>query len=152
MCRKIFLLRHGTPQRKDSQRRYIGLTDIKLSENGRREAEAAGLWLKDKAIKKVYVSPLIRALETAKIVANFAGLSAPIIAQDLREINLGEWEEKTINEIRENYTQQFEERGRHSWDFRITGGETFHEAHERFSGFLTSALASTKGNILLVTL
>ena len=152
MCRKICLLRHGTPQ-LDHQRRYIGITDLALSDNGRREAEVIGLWLKDNVdtISAVFTSPLIRALDTAKIAADIAGLPEPVIAPELREINLGIWEGRTIDEISRNYPEQFEERGRNIWNYRITGGETFCEACGRFSGFLAGVLASTSGDILIVS-
>ncbi len=153
MCRKIILLRHGTPLIKDSRQRYIGRTDLLLSEKGKYEAEAVGLWLRENAddVEAVYTSPLIRALETAKIAASVAGFPEPIIAPELSEINLGDWEGRLVDEIRERYPEQFVERGRNAWDFRIPGGETFHDTCVRFSSFLADALGSTQGNILLVS-
>ena len=153
MVRKIFLLRHGTPQQKDSQRRYIGLTDLTLSEKGIAEAEAIGLWLKENSggIEKIFSSPLTRTLETAKTAAKFLNIPEVFTDQGLREINLGLWEAKSIAEIQITCPKSFEERGIRPWNFRIPEGETFHEACERFSGCLTKILESTDGNILIVS-
>ena len=153
MARKIFLLRHGTPQQKDSQRRYIGITDLKLSEKGRAEAEASGLWLKENSggIEKIFSSPLTRTLETAKTAAKFLDIPEVFTADGLREINLGSWEAKSVAEIQSAFPESFAERGIRAWDFRIPKGETFHEACERFSVCLTKILESTDGNILIVS-
>lgn len=59
---KIYILRHGQTQ-YNAEKRYQGQRDIPLSNEGR-----AALRKADLCPEKVYVSPLSRAVETAKIL------------------------------------------------------------------------------------
>ncbi|MDO5137528.1 MAG: phosphoglycerate mutase family protein, partial [Oscillospiraceae bacterium] len=54
---RALLIRHGKTQ-GNSERRYIGITDEPLSEEGRAEVERVR---PDSSLKLVYVSPLLRA-------------------------------------------------------------------------------------------
>ena len=89
---QALLIRHGkTPG--NAERRYIGRTDEPLSAEGRAEAE---LLEKDFAKEKVYVSPYLRARETASILFPNA---EQIIAPDLRETDFGIFEGRNADEM-----------------------------------------------------
>jgi broad specificity phosphatase PhoE len=73
--------------------------DVALSELGGRQAEALGRAIRRLPIAAVYTSPLERARRTAEIAA--AGLGVPLTpVDDLRELSLGDWEGRTVEEIR----------------------------------------------------
>ncbi|MCX6795484.1 MAG: histidine phosphatase family protein [Candidatus Falkowbacteria bacterium] len=74
---KIFFIRHGQTT-GDLEDRYGGDYDDQLSEDGRKQAEILFSELKNKGIKAIISSPLIRALETAKIISN---LGCPIVIE-----------------------------------------------------------------------
>ena len=80
---QIYLLRHGQTE-YNAQHRYQGQQDIPLSAAGRAQLRPAG-FMPDVA----YVSPLIRARQTAEIF--FPGCPQ-IIVQDLREMCFGSFE------------------------------------------------------------
>ncbi len=80
---QIYLLRHGQTE-YNAQHRYQGQQDIPLSAAGRAQLRPAG-FMPD----VVYVSPLIRARQTAEIF--FPGCPQ-IIVQDLREMCFGSFE------------------------------------------------------------
>ena len=86
------LIRHGRTPGND-ERRYIGRTDESLSARGKAEAEKA---VRDFEQKKVYVSPLKRARETAAILFPNA---EQIILPGLRETDFGSFEGKTADEM-----------------------------------------------------
>lgn len=86
------LIRHGRTPGND-ERRYIGRTDESLSARGKEEAEKA---VRDFKQKKVYVSPLKRARETAAILFPNA---EQIILPGLRETDFGIFEGKTADEM-----------------------------------------------------
>ncbi|MDS9470093.1 histidine phosphatase family protein [Paracoccus sp. MBLB3053] len=95
----IYLLRHGQTE-FNLQGRYQGWSDSPLTAEGRRQALACGKLLErhDKP-RMLWVSPLPRARETARLIAQvIPGIS---IREDdrLREVSLGEWEGKTRAEI-----------------------------------------------------
>ena len=64
---KLYILRHGETD-YNNQGRFQGQNDISLNERGKKQAEETKIKLKDIKFDKVFVSPLKRAIETAKIV------------------------------------------------------------------------------------
>ena len=94
----LVLARHGQSV-SNAVRRFQGVQDVALSELGLRQAEALGRAIRLRPIAAVYTSPLERARHTAEIAAE--GLGVPLTAvDDLRELSLGEWEGRTVEEIR----------------------------------------------------
>jgi alpha-ribazole phosphatase len=96
MVSRLILIRHGDPG--DRWRgRYIGRTDVPLSAEGRRQAEAlAGPAGRLKGAHFL-ASPLRRARETAEIALGDRGCFE--IDNDLREIDFGRWEQMSFTEI-----------------------------------------------------
>ncbi|MDR0937558.1 MAG: histidine phosphatase family protein [Oscillospiraceae bacterium] len=91
---ELILLRHAKTA-GNLVKRYIGKTDEKLAPEGVAEASA----LVDRTIGRVYVSPLRRAVETAEI--RFPGAEL-VICEDLREMDFGDFEGLSANEMAEN--------------------------------------------------
>jgi len=95
---RLLLARHGQSV-SNAVRRFQGAQDVALSELGARQAEALGQAIRRLPIAAVYTSPLERARRTAEIAA--AGLGVPLTpVDDLRELSLGDWEGRTVEEIR----------------------------------------------------
>ena len=89
------LIRHGkTPG--NALRRYIGRTDEPLSDEGRREAERLQ---KDETVRLVFVSPLLRARETAAILFPRARQH---VLDNLRETDFGAFEGRSAEEMAED--------------------------------------------------
>ena len=63
---QLILLRHGQSQ-WNLENRFTGWVDLPLSENGKKEAAAAGANLKDYKVDKVYTTPLQRANMTFRL-------------------------------------------------------------------------------------
>jgi len=89
---KVLLIRHGMTE-GNIHRRYNGRTDDPLCEQGILQAQAAGI-LSDMA--HVYVSPMKRAMQTAKICFPNAQMH---IIDDLREMDFGDFEGRTADEM-----------------------------------------------------
>lgn len=86
----IYLIRHGATAWNE-ERRYQGLTDLPLSNAGRGALRQA-----DFSPEIVYVSPLIRARETAAILFPEA---EQIMIPGFREMNFGAFEGRTAAEM-----------------------------------------------------
>ena len=118
----IFLVRHAEST-WNRQRKIQGQKDPPLSPYGKREAKIVSRRFKELPFGVVYSSPLKRATQTARaIVGKKAGI---IIEDDLREICLGKWEGKKLEQIRKKYGDAFDR-----WVVRpdlipIPGGEDF---------------------------
>ena len=77
----LILIRHGESQ-WNLENRFTGWVDVELSDKGRKEAETAGIKLKDYPIDKAYTSVLKRAINTLDIAMKSAGKSAIPITRD----------------------------------------------------------------------
>jgi probable phosphoglycerate mutase len=93
----ILLVRHGETD-WNLERRVQGRTDRPLNETGRRQAIELASELADERVDAVYSSDLVRAHETARILARRKGLDVTVIP-DLREKDFGTWEGFTDQEI-----------------------------------------------------
>ena len=80
-------------------RKFQGTTDVLLSDLGRGQAAALGHALRGRRLAAAYVSPMRRAVETAEIALAEAGVPVRPM-EELRELSLGEWEGRTVDEIR----------------------------------------------------
>ena len=72
--------------------------DVPLSELGRRQAAALGDALRRRRLAHVYASPLERARRTAETWSPSSACRSRV--DDLRELSLGDWEGRTVDEIR----------------------------------------------------
>jgi len=96
---RIILIRHGETV-WNAEGRIQGHEDIALSERGVRQAQLVAERLSNIQIHAVYSSDLLRAKETAEIIAARHGLKVnPTSA--LREAYLGSWQGKTLAEVAE---------------------------------------------------
>jgi broad specificity phosphatase PhoE len=101
----FYVIRHG--QSKGNAAGILqGRGEYSLSENGRAQAEARGYALKARlagAVKPgkalLFSSPLGRARLTSEIIAETAGLPAPVFIEDLKEMELGLWSGKRWNDV-----------------------------------------------------
>lgn len=86
----IYLIRHGETDRNSAQA-LQGRSDVPLNETGVQQAREAARFLADRGIvfDRVFSSPLIRAIDTAKLVA--PGV-APVLDDRLLEMDYGPYE------------------------------------------------------------
>ena len=90
---KVWLIRHGMT-RLGEEKRYQGRLDDGLTETGR-----AALLRADFCPKRVYVSPALRARETAKILFPEA---EQVLCPELREMDFGNFEGRGWWEMEED--------------------------------------------------
>jgi broad specificity phosphatase PhoE len=82
---QIFFIRHGETT-GDIENRYGGDYDDHLSEKGRKQSEILAAQLKNKGIKTIFTSSLVRAQETSSFIAKATGAKVEV-APLLRERN-----------------------------------------------------------------
>jgi probable phosphoglycerate mutase len=100
MTVRILLVRHGQSE-WNAVGRWQGQADPPLSDLGRRQARAAAGAIG--AVDAVFASDLVRAADTAGIIADELGIGPVLIDPDLRERDAGEWSGLTRAEIDERY-------------------------------------------------
>jgi broad specificity phosphatase PhoE len=136
----ILLARHGeTDWNRD--RRWQGHSDMPLNESGRDQARALADELAGETIDAVYSSDLVRAHETARIVAERSGLDVTVVP-DLREVNVGSWEGLSDDEVR----RRFPDAARGGWE----NGETYEQMGSRVIDALRRIADTHAGQRVLV--
>ena len=151
---RLYFARHG--QSEANVQMVISNRDLfhPLTELGRQQVEAFSRSLTDVPVAAIYSSPIVRAAQTAQIVAAAKGLPVEI-ADALREPDCGIMEGRADEEAWAEH-----QRVMHDWvvlrqfDSRIAGGESFHDLRARFVPFvdwLVAAHGTTDRNILLIT-
>lgn len=136
---RVWLFRHGElPQ--VSPRRFVGQSDIALSDEGRRQARYWAGVLARVPFALAVSSDLSRCLETARIMLH--GRSVPLDEEPrLREICLGAWEGLTVARVRERFPGHYEARGRDLAGFRPERGESFADARARAEAALVELVS-----------
>jgi broad specificity phosphatase PhoE len=143
---QILIVRHGeTDWNRD--RRFQGHADPPLNDAGREQARALADELARERIDFVYTSDLVRARETAEIVATRLG--ADVVAlSELREIDVGEWEGLTWPQIEERFPE-----GALTWHQHGCGwksGETYDQLGDRVIAALRRIAADHPAQTVLV--
>ena len=124
---KIFLIRHGEIS-PFTPRRFIGQTDVMLTDHGREQMFQLSEYLKSFPADRFVCSPLGRCLESCDILT--AGSEYEII-KDFKEISLGEWDGLTVEEVKKRFPGSYENRGADMGYFRPEGGESFSDLQQR---------------------
>lgn len=139
---RLLLIRHGEPE-DDARGRCYGRLDIGLSPTGAASAERLAESLRDVALEKVYVSPRRRAVQTAAALGG-----TPIVDDRLRELDFGELEGRTYDEIEREQPRFFREWMETPTLVRFPGGESYAELRERVSFAVDDVVAAHAGRIV----
>jgi broad specificity phosphatase PhoE len=99
----LILVRHGETE-ANVQQVWQGSMDAPLTERGHQQVAATATYIaeltKQYPVDAFYVSPLPRAQSTAAAIAQTID-QQPLIFDDLREFDLGDWEGRSFRELRE---------------------------------------------------
>jgi probable phosphoglycerate mutase len=134
----VYLVRHGETE-WSAGGRHTSVTDVELTESGRRDAERLRSVFAGVDLALVLVSPRVRARATAEL----AGLGDRVeVDEDLVEIAYGDYEGLTTPAIREQRP------GWTVWTDGSPGGETVEDAGRRADRVIARALAAA-GNVAL---
>lgn len=136
--KELWLARHGETEWSRA-RRHTGITDIPLTPDGVRQAEALGRRLRDISFELVLTSPLLRARTTAEA----AGFDDVETTDDLLEFDYGKYEGLTSEEITR------EAPGWNLWRDGCPDGEIPAQVGERTDRVLERAL-TVSGRVLVV--
>jgi broad specificity phosphatase PhoE len=123
---EIFLVRHGESEH-NLERRVQGWSGTGLTERGRADARTAAAALRTRGVAAVYGSDLARAAETAVIIGEALGVT-PILSEAFREIRMGPWEGRRVDEVEAND-------GEALWKWRWDGRNPPHPDVEPIDAF-----------------
>jgi broad specificity phosphatase PhoE len=96
-----------------------------------RQAERLALRLAGEPLSAVYTSDLSRAFETAQVIVSRHAGVAVLPLRELREIDMGEWEGKTFDEIRDTAPCAAVKWLEDTVNNPIPGGESYAQLRDR---------------------
>ncbi len=151
---RLYFVRHA--QSEANVRMVISNRDLPhpLTDLGRQQAAALARSLADVTLSVIYSSPIVRAAETAQIVAASRGLPFEF-ADALREPDCGIIEGRADEDAWAEHDRVMQDWAvRRRFDSHIEGGESLFDLRARFVPFIERLIAShgsTDHNILLIT-
>jgi broad specificity phosphatase PhoE len=126
---RVYLIRH-CESLGNIERIFHGITDVDISENGKKQLDRLRERCRDFKFDAIYSSPLIRAYKTAEAANYYHGL--PIITDEgLLEQNGGHWEDKKFEELPVLFPEEFRRWEEEPGMFCPEGGEPMREVYDR---------------------
>ena len=122
--------RHGETDDNVPPPRVQGWIDTPLNDRGRAQARALAASVEGRGVASVYSSHLVRARETAEIVARELGLEVRV-DERLAESRRGTWEGRLLEEIEREEPDLWAAWRKGGGEFRFPGGESLAEHAER---------------------
>ena len=109
---EIVLVRHGLPLRVELE---TGIADPELASEGHEQAAKMAAYLGIEDIEAIYVSPLRRAVETARPLCKLLGLEA-VVSEGVAEFDRNSREYVPVEELRATNDPRWEKLLRGEWD------------------------------------
>jgi broad specificity phosphatase PhoE len=149
MTTRLLLARHGETLSTVAAR-MCGSTDSPLSAGGKSQARRLARFLAEtEQIDALYSSPLQRARHTAEAIGERTGLT-PVCLDDLRELDCGDCEDLTLDEIQRRFPDAWERNLLDDKAFCWPGGETRAALHGRITGAFDEILRATPEATIVV--
>lgn len=143
---RVYLVRHGATDFLG--RAIVGRKPgVALNGEGRAQAERLGRRFRNEGITAIHCSPLDRARETARPIADQLGLDIDIAAA-LNEVDFGEWTGLSLEELARLPDWQRWNSLRSS--SRVPGGETMLEVQARVVGYIEKLGAAVRDAAYIV--
>ena len=109
---EIVLVRHALPVRVELE---TGIADPELAAEGHEQAAKMAAYLGIEDVEAIYVSPLRRALETARPLCEVLGLEA-VVSEGVAEFDRNSREYVPVEELRATNDPRWEKLLRGEWD------------------------------------
>lgn len=141
---RLILLRHG---RTGLSGRYVGSSDVPLSEAGRAQIQGLRPGLAAMQIDGLLASPMLRCTQSVDLL----GLGLPVqLDPDLREIDFGRWEGMSFAEIEAQDPELVQEWAHGNDNFCFPDGEATAAFTDRMESVKDRLLAADAKTMLLV--
>ena len=129
---RIYLVRHGETE-WNKIRRFQGRSNLPLNHEGKKQARALALALKNTSLMAIYTSPLVRELQTARLIKDFHP-SAPILEENgFIEMDLGEFDGMKVQDWAKQYPDTRKAWNENPASVKMPGGESLGEVQDRAS-------------------
>lgn len=146
----MYLIRHGATLQNEHRPVILQGNGINgpLSGRGEQQAQEVAEELSSRPFVAVYASPMRRAQQTARAIAAPHGMAVQTV-ENLREVNVGDWEGKTWNAIMDQ-DRVYYDRFMQDSSVAYRGGESFQDVLERVEPELAQLLDRHRGEAFAV--
>lgn len=148
---KLFLIRHGQTD-WNIKGKIQGSCNIKLNHTGIKQAEELSNKVLENKYKfsKIYSSPQRRSVKTAEILSKVTNIEY-ISMEGLEEINLGEWEGLSWEEVKEKYPTEYDEWYINRRYTKPPKGESYQDMVERVLKAIYKIISENCDDVAIVT-
>lgn len=144
----IYLIRHGQTETNVTNK-FVGHTDIALTELGKRQAQRTAEYLRDKHIDVFYSSDLQRAYYTAGTAAALYGKSVTTDPA-FREMNMGRWEGLDQDTIMQQFPEEWNTWKTRLGEAHVQGGESTQSVMDRTFAALERIVQAHPGKTIAI--
>ena len=123
---ELLLVRHGQTEWNTAQK-VMGRQPVPLNDAGRAQSQALGNYLKNARLRAVISSPVLRAKQTAEILASFHKGIGVEEDEGLAEIDYGDWINLSFAELAEHHGETLRRYRLDPGDLVLPGGESMQE-------------------------
>ena len=146
----IYLVRHGeVAGNTGTHRTFAGARDLPLNERGLLQKEAIARRLENVKIDAVYASTLQRAFQTGEAIAQKHDLKVTGL-DALREVNYGDWEGLSEDDILKNHADLWRARVADPWNVAPPNGESYSMLWARMEPAWDTITGDNEGKTVVV--
>lgn len=145
----FYILRHAHKEFGGHYNPNLRHQDEPITALGKEASQKLWSFFTDKQISAVYISRYLRTAQTIEYVAKQLNLT-PIRDARLNELDNGEFEKMSAQEIQQTYPDIWKAFRERKADFRFPGGETGEEACNRIAEFLAEKQKQHNGENIIV--
>lgn len=147
---ELILIRHGETA-GNLRPTALGVTDLPLTERGRRQASTLARVFALEKPEAIYASPLNRAADTAAAIAGRHHIMVETVP-DIAERHFGVWEGLPVDEIRVKYPEEYAAWQQNPAEYVIPQGESALDTYTRNVRFISDLTKRcTEGKVIIVT-
>ncbi|MGX4598295.1 histidine phosphatase family protein [Faecalimicrobium sp. JNUCC 81] len=145
---KLILVRHAlTNDNQDS--RLSGHIDSMVSEEGKKQIKKLTNYLKNVHIDKIYTTTSKRTKDTVYELSNLKYINI-IEKENLKEINFGDFEGMTFDEIKSKYPEEFQKIINEGYNYKYPNGESLIMTYGRVAKEVDEIILNNKDKTVLI--
>lgn len=145
---RIILVRHGETE-WNKKRIFRGRAEVKLNKRGIEQAKLLSRALSNLEIRRIHSSPLSRAKDTAKAIADSHELKVRV-NKSFIDLDYGDWQGFSEEVVEKQYPHLYQKWRMHPEGVKIPGGESLEEVRVRAVRGLKKIVSREKEGIIVI--
>ncbi|MBQ9246324.1 histidine phosphatase family protein [bacterium] len=148
---KITFIRHGSTINTEENRLFDDESYPAINSNGKEEIEKISEWVKEKGLKidKIYASPALRTVQSARILSEICNLEFEIL-NDLNSRKVGLWSGLSFDEIEKKFPNMLEAYHENPENYCPEGGETAIDYNQKINNIINNIIENNLHKRLII--